>query len=670
MRISIGSFTLPAAALGPDNPLPPLGGPSLVTVPSDLSAADPVMARNLAYGRPNTLLPYTVQDGYSRNLADTEIKTAVVENDLMRAEFLLDYGARLWSLYDKAHKRELLHRNTVLQPGNLALRNAWFAGGVEWNLGTTGHTPLTCAPVHAANVGGKFLRLWEFERMRELVYQLDVWLEGAVLFVNVTITNANEHEVPVYWWSNIAVPERDGTRVLAPAEQAWHLNFDGILNKVPAPDGYTDRFEHAADHFYDIPPGRRPWIAAIDSDGTGLLQTSTENLRGRKLFVWGRSNGGQRWQEWLSPPGHPYLEIQAGLARTQLEHLPMPAKSRWSWLESYSRVAVDPAAAHGLRGDATAAVTAVLPQLPALDPSTVDAPPTEILHTGSGWGALESRLRSRIDAVATAGSAPHAPSAAPGPHDKAAMLAWPDGAAEPGPRSPQWAWRGGLDLPGTPFGDESLGRDQASWVTLLETGTMTAPAPRLSPASYQVSPQWKHLLESASPHNWFTLLHLGVARWHAGEREQAVSAWEQSRAESENPWALRNLAFAAQDAAAAVELLRQAHGMVPGVRAIAVETIQAFLEAGKPAEALTFIDRLVLDLRLHGRVRLLECRAALAAGRLDRAARIVDTGIIVDDLREGEDALDDLWFSYHTQRGTTPLPQLPCLYDFRTGARE
>jgi hypothetical protein len=621
MKISVSSIEMPVAPLGPESPLPPLGGPSLVTVPADLSAADPEMARNLAYGRPNTLLPYTVQDGYSRNLVDSAVKTAVVENEFMRAEFLLEFGGRLWSLYDKRHKRELLHRNPVWQPGNLGLRNAWFAGGVEWNLGTTGHTALTCAPMHAANVGGKFLRLWEFERMRELVYQLDVWLDKAVLYVNVTISNVNAHEVPVYWWSNIAVPERAGTRVLAPADRAWHLNFDGILHRADAPDGYTDRYEHAADYFYDIEPSRRPWIAAVDSDGVGLLQTSTDQLRGRKLFVWGRSNGGQRWQEWLSPPGHAYLEIQAGLARTQLEHLPMPAGERWSWLESYSLVSLGRAVAHGAYGGAVAGVEGILPALPAVDVSLVDTVPTEILHRGSGWGALETRIRK-------------------------------------------------LGLPGTPFGDDTLGRDQASWLNLLETGTMVAPAPRLAPASYQVSPQWRERLENASAHNWFTLLHLGVARWHAGLRDSAVEAWSQSYKQAANPWALRNLAFADADASAAVELLKQAHAMVPGVRALATETILAFLEAGKPAEAMTFIDRLVLDLRLHGRIRLLECRAAIAAGRLDRATRIVDTGIVVDDLREGEDALDDLWFSYHSQRGTTPVPQLPCLYDFRTGARE
>lgn len=587
-RVYASSFVMPVAALGPENPLPPLGRPTLVTEPGS----------GFEYGRPRTLLPYTVQDGYSRTLADTEVKTAVVENELIRAEFLLDYGGRMWSLYDKRHRRELLHRNPILQPANLALRNAWFAGGVEWNLGTTGHSALTCAPMHAARVGSGGLRLWEFERMRELVYQLDIWASGATLCVQVRITNPNSFEVPVYWWSNIAVPDRPGLRVAAPAAKAWQLGRDGALRHVDAPDHLA--FGSSIDFFYDIAEDQQPWIAAVDWDGVGLLHTSSQMLRGRKLFVWGRSTGGQRWQEWLSPPGHPYLEIQAGLARTQLEHVPMPALSAWTWMETYQ-----------LTTDLS------VPPVAPLDLDRADRPPTEHLHRGSGWGALERIARATPE------------------------------------------------RPATPFGDDTLGRDQASWLALLETGTMPAPAPRLAPASYQVGPVWRELLEKAQ-HNWFTLLHLGVARWHAGEEAGAADAWESSLAVNENPWALRNLALA--EPGTAVHRLRRAHAMMPGLRALAVEAVQAMLHADQPAEALTFIDRLVPAVRTHGRIRLLECQAALAAGRLDRAARLVDTGIVVDDLREGEDALDDIWFSYHSKRGTTPVPKLPCLYDFRTGA--
>ncbi|MEI6297439.1 MAG: hypothetical protein WCO84_07430, partial [bacterium] len=41
----------------------------------------------------------------------------------------------MWSVFAKPENRDLLLSNPVYQPGNLALRNAWTSGGIEWNIG-------------------------------------------------------------------------------------------------------------------------------------------------------------------------------------------------------------------------------------------------------------------------------------------------------------------------------------------------------------------------------------------------------------------------------------------------------------------------------------------------------------------------------------------------------
>lgn len=78
------------------------------------------------------------------------LKTIELENDCLKAVFLAEYGMRLYSLYDKVLGRELLFRNPVFQMANLALRDAWFSGGIEWNFGQMGHAFTTCSPVYAA----------------------------------------------------------------------------------------------------------------------------------------------------------------------------------------------------------------------------------------------------------------------------------------------------------------------------------------------------------------------------------------------------------------------------------------------------------------------------------------------------------------------------------------
>ncbi len=73
---------------------------------------------------------------------------------MLRVTVLPTLGGRVWSLYDHVSWRELLFGNPAMHFANFGLTNAWFAGGIEWNLGSTGHTTLSCRPMHAALVAG------------------------------------------------------------------------------------------------------------------------------------------------------------------------------------------------------------------------------------------------------------------------------------------------------------------------------------------------------------------------------------------------------------------------------------------------------------------------------------------------------------------------------------
>ena len=178
--LSATELVLPAASLGPENPLAPLRTQQELHQVENLAGLPDELRENIQYGRLHSTLPCLNQDGYDRSLVDTTFPALVLENDHLRATVLPSLGGRLYSLVHKASGQELLYRNPVFQPANLALRNAWFAGGVEWNVGSTGHWTGTCAPMHAARVEGPdgtpVLRLWELERTRNLVTQLDFWL--------------------------------------------------------------------------------------------------------------------------------------------------------------------------------------------------------------------------------------------------------------------------------------------------------------------------------------------------------------------------------------------------------------------------------------------------------------------------------------------------------------
>jgi hypothetical protein len=64
------------------------------------------------------------------------------------------------------------------------------------------------------------------------------------------------------------------------------------------------------------------------------------------------------------------------------------------------------------------------------------------------------------------------------------------------------------------------------------------------------------------------------------------------------------------------------------------------------------------------RVRLVEAFAAVADGQVDRVRGMLDDGIDVPDLREGERTVDQLWDLVFPDR------PLPARYDFRLRAEQ
>jgi hypothetical protein len=604
---SVQNVVLPAASLGSENPLAPLRTQrephhveNIAELPADLRA-------NVEYGRLHSPLPCLNQDGYDRTLVETELPALVLENDHVRATILPSLGGRLYSLVH--HGQELLYRNPVFQPANLALRNAWFAGGVEWNVGSTGHWTGTCAPMHAARVEGPdgtpVLRLWELERTRNLVTQLDFWLpeDSEFLYVGVRLQNPSDADVPAYWWSNIAVPQSPDHRVLVPADQAWQFGYGSRLDLVDVTTDLTYPMRHprAIDYFFEPLAGERSWIASVDGAGDGLVQASTERLRGRKLFVWGQGDGGRRWQEWLSPglEGDGYAEIQAGLARTQMEHLRLPGETSWHWLEAYGRLSMDAGAAHSqdwktARDGGAAALEPLLDQLPAREEAwlgVVDAAPVERLAVGSGWGALELRRT------------------------------------------------GWTVSDGTPFSADTLTSREQAWLPLLD-GQL--PAVDDVPDGTLVA--WRDLLEAAED-NWLVWYHRGVARHYDGDVDGAVEAWRQS---GENVWALRNLGLVTGE----LEYYERAVAFRPDLVPLVVEAVAAALDTDVPRA-----ERMLAQAPDDPRIQLLRVRHALETGDPATAHDLLAAGIQLATVREGANPLTDYWLAAEEALGThRPVP--------------
>ena len=641
-----------AVEIGEDSSLPPLFTVNTrdPDMPSDLPEEDGLY---LKYEFLKSIFPYRFQDNYTRSYSDRKPGCIVLENEYLKAVFVPELGGKLWSLYDKEKKRELLFNNPVVRPAYLATRSAWCSGGVEWNCGVHGHTPFTCSPIFAArhrlSDGTPVLRMYEYERIRGVVYQMDFFLpeRSRLLYARMRVVNPFRHATAMYWWSNIAVPHVEGARVVVPAEGAY-TPLNGTMTVVPVPkirlsdvvqrlpEGnrfrkkmeaaggeiditYPDNNPVSVDYFFRTDKTRRMYTCQLSQEGYGLFQSSTKRLVGRKIFVWGQGQGGRKWQEYLSGEGcnGAYCEIQCGLAHTQSEHIPMPPCTAWEWLEIYGPLTADKAKVHGSWDEACSEVESRIDEYisaEALEKLLTDThemaltPADEVLNNGSGWGALENlrREKENLDRMC--------------PH---------------------------LD-----FGQ--IGSDQQAFIDLLENGSMGIHPVSEPPAAWMKQKEWRLAMEDAvsskDMHNWYTWLMLGTEYLVQPDLLRAEIYIRRSLDEAKSAWGLYALAELKRvqgDIQGCAETMLEAAALMPGDASLCKMTARHIHAAGLFDRQIAFIESCSSQIQALPRMKLYYAFALAETGKEEAALKILENNgcyLEIPDIQEGEISLSELWY--------------------------
>ena len=623
------------------------------------------------------VLPHLMQDRYSRKRLPLKLKCLVLENEYLKAQFLPEYGGRLHSLYDKVNKRDLLFTNPVIQPGNLAIRNAWLSGGIEWNIGSLGHSCTTCDNVFAAvlddGCGNDLLRVYEFERLKGIFWQIDFHLPNGspYLIAHVRMVNPFDRATTTYWWSNIAVPDDGKTRVLASGR--YVISFVGgkcdyeSLPYIEAMPGVDVSYPSAATRSFDYfiqenKENESTWEAAAYPDGVVFFERSTAPLMYKKLFCWGTHHAGKHWQEFLSDgkgTGY-YAEIQAGIAPSQLHDKLMPANGVYEWTQCFGGVKLDKSKLFGEHSEAVSYFGNALDEkglseeyMLKLDASLrttalkrVSA--DDIVHNGSGFGALEA-IRMEAD-------------------------------------------RDGAIPSSMCFPRSTIGAEQYPWLCLLENGALPSEAVSVPPSSYMVGYKWQPRIEASAKEkgDWLSYLHLGVTQYEecdhtvyaneeyseekeARRTESARSSWLSSIKAEPSVWAYRNLAVLERNSGndeKAEEYYDLALSLPNAFDdfALASEYL-IFLARRKKHEKLwNIFSALPSNCSLVDRVRISAAQAAVKLGNTEYLGKFFSEPH--HDIREGECSLTDIWFEYCAlkmakERGIDPtdLAALDALID-------
>lgn len=581
------------------------------------------------YGKLDYAYPYRAYTCYDRRLESRKVKTAVLENDFLLAVFLPEYGGRLWRLVDKITGSNLLYTNDVIRPSNLAVRNAWFSGGVEWNIGIIGHTPLTMEPLFTAVLENEdkepVLRLYEYERIRKVTYQMDFWLEEKNRFLNcrMRIVNDTRDVIPMYWWSNMAVPEYEEGRVLLPAKEAYTSDLSSVYKvKLPMVEGVDvtryNGIPNQVDYFFHIPAKERKYIANLNKEGYGLLHMSTDRLQSRKLFSWGHSDASFRWQEYLTENAGKYIEIQAGLGKTQYGCIPMAPNTAWEWMEQYGAVCAGQKLQE-LPFDAAAAqmditVSGLMKQQ-SLQEKLIHTKPLaktagKVISKGSGYGYLENKSRRMA---------------------------------------------GEKELPAhLDFSSEDI--RQKEWMEYLEKGVLNCPSPSERPSDFTADDIWfkrlKKSTEEKDRNNWYVHYQLGLQYINRKDMSNARKALETSERLMPSAWAKHGLAVCAiteGKAEEAVMLMKEAMKDYWNELSMVKECFRIYLQLNAYEEILNSYEKLSDRIRMESRIRFNYIQALAGTGAYEKAYALLmkEDGLEVTDLREGEGDIGGLWRELH-----------------------
>lgn len=637
-RITRGRLRMPMAHLGEPSRIPRFSWQQ--PIPPAADAADVGLSEEESCGGfrwgADSILPYRVTADYDRQPVERELGVIRIGNDRLSAEIAPTLGGRLWSLKDLRRGRDLVFENPVFQPANLGALDAWFSGGIEWNGLIPGHTPFTVSPVFSARVDskrGSLVRLYEFDRIVEAFWQIDLYLpdDDDRLFVHGRIINPDPVAKQAYWWTNAAIPMREGLRVFSPADYAIeHVLPDNHLERFRFPDparfdgSYPENWRDSTSVFFRRPNAARRYLAAIGRDGKGMFEVSTPELRGRKMFFFGTGPGGRKWMDHLSLPGKgQYIELQAGVMPTQNQRFSLPPEAELEWTEVFGALDVAPGAVGGDYSQAEQRVAqAVQQRVPPEELAEIDRflreaarlPIAEIFTEGSPWGRRHLCLSGR-----------NAPA--------------------------------GLDL--------SVSQAPGIWDAIAAGNAPGVGDPTAFDGDVVISARWEQALaitRQQAGNDWFHPLIDAIIAFDRNRHELALAAAEQSVAISPGWISWRMKALTAANDEETARAYRAAMSSNAAPPELADEIVLWLQEKGRMTELEAFIETLPESTKARETVRMARVALAIRQGRLDEAEALLSLPLV--SIREGNITAVLLWRQMEEKRGGIPRP-VPAHLDYR-----
>lgn len=254
-----------------------------------------------------------------------KIKILIAENEYLKIGMAPEYGGRLWFIYDKIRKKEVIHRNyKEAKFYNSGMGYQYLGGGMELNIpnahSQTNARSRTCV-MKKNDDGSVSLIMSNTEKIGRLHWSVTFTLSPgeARIKQDVRVANETHLEERYLYWANCGIPVNENTEFIYPENQgALHGEYENeiswpiyankdisILKNIDeavgfymlnAREGYMGYYNHDENfglvHYADVNdlPGKKYWswgwhITALEKRYTHAEDVNYGEIQSGRIVI-------------------------------------------------------------------------------------------------------------------------------------------------------------------------------------------------------------------------------------------------------------------------------------------------------------------------------------------------------------------------------------------------
>lgn len=270
------------------------------------------------------------------------LRLLVAENEYLKIAMCPDYGGRLYYMYDKVRRREVIHRiHTAAKFYNAGMGYQYVDGGLELNLpnahSQTNARPRECLSRRNPD-GSVSLVMSNTEKIGRIHWSVTFTLSPGEARVRQDVRIANETAVEsrYLYWANCGIPLKDNTEYIYPETKgAMHGKYDTVFS-WPTYEGTNlalikNLEEMLGVYMLEAREGFFGYFSHDDKAGLAHY-ADVNDLPGKKYWSWGWAEDAQH-TKLTHTDGVMYGEVQAGRIVIQEKSDRLPPLTSQAWTE-------------------------------------------------------------------------------------------------------------------------------------------------------------------------------------------------------------------------------------------------------------------------------------------------------------------------------------------------